>query len=103
MLRIDKIQDSPFFAALDESNGAGIILGPDWKDPRWSGFLGAMKTRAWSPLENGMGSWLNVSPWSSKERAVGLYKVTKFNGESPMGQRAYDEALSALLRIYVRD
>ncbi len=102
MLRIDKIQDSPFFAALDEANGAGIILGPDWKDPRWSGFLGAMKTREWSPLENGVGAWLNVAPWSSEERAVGLYKVTKFNGKSPLGLSAYDEALGALLRIYAR-
>lgn len=102
MLRIDKILDPPFYAALDESNGAGVILGPDWEDPRWSGFLGAMKTRAWSPLENGMGSWLNVSPRSSEERAVGLYKVTKYNGKSPVGLLAYEEALGALLRVYVR-
>lgn len=102
MNRIDKVLDPPFAAFLDETGGAGIVLGPDWKDPRWSGFLGAMKTRAWSPLENGMGSWIDVAPWKSDRKIVGLYKRTQHTGAPPLGRQAYDEALGALLRVYAR-
>jgi hypothetical protein len=102
MSRIDKILDPPFFAALDEANRAGIILGPDWQDAQWNKFLMLMNTRGWSPVENGTGSWLDVAPWKSDRSVVGLYKRTPHTGASPLGQRAYDEALGALLRSYAR-
>lgn len=102
MNRIDKVLDPPFAAFLDEKNGAGIVLGPDWRDGQWGRWLTLMNTRGWSPLENGIGSWIDVTPWESERSVVGLYKRTRHTGASPLGRQAYDEALGALLRVYVR-
>lgn len=102
MARIDKIIDPPFAAFLDEANRVSIILGPDWPDDRWARFLMLMNTRGWSPVENGTGSWLDVAPWKSDRKVVGLYRRDAHTTASPLGQQEYDEALGALLRTYVR-
>lgn len=97
MPRVDKVQEPPFLAWLDETSGAGIVLGPGATHPEWERFAGALRTRRWEVVGNGLGEPLNMAHPGRPESVYGLRKITAHPAGSPVKTAAYDVALGVLL------
>ncbi|MGH3350925.1 MAG: hypothetical protein ACRDPS_09695 [Nocardioides sp.] len=114
MSRVDKIQIGPYVIFVDNEH-AGIVLTPKASSKgvhvpgsqgpqgaEWDTLVRSLRTRRWAVAESGVGSPLDVSPAWSDRVVYGLRKVTQNPAGSPVKDPAYDAALAALLRLYVR-